>query len=240
MNNLIKVETTEQGTQQVSARELRKALGTKNSYKFSDWFKKNSKGFVEGEDFQGLVVATPYNRNSDKVQKLQDYLMTLDMAKHIAMMSGTENGHKIRNYFIEVEKEWNSPELMMARSLNYANNKLIAYQKQQDIDAPKVEGYERFIATGGAIGIREAAKELEVKVSDLRDNLLNHGYVYYTKGRHPKLQPYRQYVPKWFVLKSAGSGQDGVEYTPQMKITPKGREHFYKLFYAPDQTELDV
>ena len=90
------------------------------------------------------------------------------------------------------------------------------------------------------IGIREAAKELEVKVSDLRDNLLNHGYVYYTKGRHPKLQPYRQYVPKWFVLKSAGSGQDGMEYTPQMKITPKGREHFYKLFYAPDQTELDV
>ena len=240
MNNLIKVETTEQGEQRVSARELRKALGVKNTYRFSEWFKKNSKGFVEDDDFQGVVVSTPYNKKSDKSQSVQDYSLTLDMAKHIAMMSGTKNGHRIRDYFIEVEKEWNSPELMFARSLNYANDRLIAYQKQHEIDAPKIKAFDRFIATGGAIGIREAAKEMDVKASDLRDNLLNHGYVYYTKGRHPKLQPYRPYVPKWFVLKSAGSGQDGVEYTPQMKITPKGREHFYKLFYAPDQTELDV
>ena len=113
-------------------------------------------------------------------------------------------------------------------------------QLENDVLKPKAELHDKFIATSGAIGIREAAKEMGVKQTVLVDDLINHRYIYRTSGRHPKLQPYRQYVPKWFVLKSAGSGQDGVEYTPQMKITPKGREHFYKLFYAPDQTELDV
>ena len=113
-------------------------------------------------------------------------------------------------------------------------------QLENDVLKPKAELHDKFIATSGAIGIREAAKEMGVKQTVLVDDLINHRYIYRTSGRHPKLQPYKQYVPKWFVLKSAGSGQDGVEYTPQMKITPKGREHFYKLFYAPDQTELDV
>ena len=113
-------------------------------------------------------------------------------------------------------------------------------QLENDVLKPKAELHDKFIATAGAIGIREAAKEMGVKQTVLVDDLINHRYIYRTNGRHPKLQPYKQYVPKWFVLKSAGSGQDGVEYTPQMKITPKGREHFYKLFYAPDQTELDV
>ena len=113
-------------------------------------------------------------------------------------------------------------------------------QLENDVLKPKAELHDKFIATAGAIGIREAAKEMGVKQTVLVDDLINHRYIYRTSGRHPKLQPYKQYVPKWFVLKSAGSGQDGVEYTPQMKITPKGREHFYKLFYAPDQTELDV
>ena len=113
-------------------------------------------------------------------------------------------------------------------------------QLENDVLKPKAELHDKFIATAGAIGIREAAKEMGVKQTVLVDDLINHRYIYRTNGRHPKLQPYKQYVPKWFVLKSAGSGQDGVEYTPQMKITPKGREHFYKLLYAPDQTELDV
>ena len=113
-------------------------------------------------------------------------------------------------------------------------------QLENDVLKPKAELHDKFIATAGAIGIREAAKEMGVKQTVLVDDLINHRYIYRTSGRHPKLQPYKQYVPKWFVLKSAGSGQDGVEYTPQMKITPKGREHFYKLFYAPDQTELDM
>lgn len=235
-NELIKVQTTEQGEQRVSARELHKAMNVKT--RFNEWFKSSSKMFVDGTDYTGEVTTAPVGNGG--VQQLNDYNMTLDMAKHIAMMSGTEKGAEVRNYFIAVEKEWNSPELMMARSLNYANDRLIAYQKQHEIDMPKVEAFEHFIATGGAIGLREAAKEMQVKQTDLVDNLLNSKYIYRTQGHHGKLQPYTQYVPKYFVLKSGGTNSEGIEFLPSLRITPAGREFFYKKFFAPNQTELEV
>lgn len=237
MNELIKIQTTEQGEQQVSARELHKALEIKT--RFSLWVEQNFKMFVEGTDFEGVVVTTPYREGSEKVQTLQDYSLTTDMAKHIAMMSGTPKGHDIRNYFIQVEKQWNSPELMMARSLEYANKQLLGYESQIAVMKPKVEMHDKFIATGKAISIREAAKEMDVKQTTLIDDLLNHHYLY-RAGHRGKLQPYAQYVGKWFVLKSVVINGSALEVTPQTLITPKGREHFYKLFYAPDQIELNV
>nr|DAL96607.1 MAG TPA: repressor domain protein [Caudoviricetes sp.] len=104
------------------------------------------------------------------------------------------------------------------------------------VTKPKAEMHDVFIEKGQAIGIREASKELNVKQNDLIDNLMNNGYVYRTKGHNGKLQPIKKYVPKYFVLKSASV--NGVEFTPQMLITPQGREFFYKKFYAPDQIEM--
>ena len=51
------------------------------------------------------------------VRQLEDYALTLDVAKHVAMMSGTEKGFDFREYFIQVEKAWNSPEMIMQRAL---------------------------------------------------------------------------------------------------------------------------
>lgn len=235
-NELIKVQTTEQGEQQVSARELYKGLGIKK--RFSTWFEQYQDMYVDGIDFTSVLSGTVVNNGA--IRKLQDYSLSVDMAKHIAMMTKTDKGNQIRDYFIAVEKEWNSPELMMARSLNYANDRLIAYQKQHEIDMPKVEAFEHFIATGGAIGLREAAKEMQVKQTDLVDNLLNSKYIYRTRGHHGKLQPYTQYVPKYFVLKSGGTNSEGIEFLPSLRITPVGREFFYKKFFAPNQTELEV
>lgn len=219
-NELIKVQTTEQGEQRVSARELYKTLEVSSNTRFSRWFETNSTMFVDGIDFTSVFTSTLVNNGATR--QLEDFLMTVEMAKHIAMMSGTEKGAEVRNYFIAVEKEWNSPELMMARSLNYANDRLIAYQKQHEIDMPKVEAFEHFIATGGAIGLREAAKEMQVKQTDLVDNLLNSKYIYRTQGHHGKLQPYTQYVPKYFVLKSGGTNSEGIEFLPSLRITPAG------------------
>ncbi|TYC50022.1 oxidoreductase, partial [Weissella muntiaci] len=99
-DGLVKQEGDEK---RVSARELYKSLEVKRSYRFSDWFRSNSKMFVKGTDFEGVDVTTPYNQSApDKLQTLEDYLMTMDMAKHIALMSGTSKGAEIRKYFIEV------------------------------------------------------------------------------------------------------------------------------------------
>lgn len=105
---------------------------------------------------------------------------------------------------------------------------------------PKAELHDKFIATAGAINLTAASKELNVKRNDLVDKLLNYGYIYRTKGHRGILQPMKKYVPKLFVLKSGGYNSNGIEFTPQMLITPYGREVIYKKFYAPDQTELDM
>ena len=102
--NLIPVNyDAEQPT--VSARDLHGALGV--SKRFSAWIEVNSQGFAENEDFTSVLVSTVVNNGA--LRELQDYKLSVDMAKHICLMSRTEKGKLIRQYFIDLEKAWNTP-----------------------------------------------------------------------------------------------------------------------------------
>lgn len=115
MNELIKVNyDTEHPT--VSARELHKALEV--SSRFSRWFDTNKEMFVDGEDYNKCTSSTVVNNGA--VRELEDYEITVLMAKHLSMMSRTEKGKEIRNYLIDLEKAWNTPEQVMARALKMA------------------------------------------------------------------------------------------------------------------------
>ena len=103
MKELIKVSVNENEEQLVSARDLYKALGVKT--RFSLWAEQNFKNFREGVDFTSVVGTTVVNNNATR--EIQDYALLIDMAKHIAMMTGTPRGFEIREYFIEVEKQFN-------------------------------------------------------------------------------------------------------------------------------------
>lgn len=122
MQELIKVQV-KSDRQLVSARELHKGLDLKK--KFSAWWEQNSKDFEEGTDF----VREPESYltksgNHGSLRAYDDYLLTIDMAKELCMMSKTEKGKEVRKYFIQVEKNWNSPDMIMHRALEVSNNRI--------------------------------------------------------------------------------------------------------------------
>lgn len=128
MNELIKISYENAEHPTVSGRELHEALEVKTAYK--DWFPRMCEyGFTEGEDFNPLKneqVRTEGNRQVSR--ELTDHQLTIQMAKEICMLQRSEKGKQFRQYFIRVEEAWNSPEMIMKRALEIANEKVKALQ----------------------------------------------------------------------------------------------------------------
>lgn len=98
MNKLIKIDTNEKGQQLVSAKELYLGLGL-NKAAWSRWYKANiihNDFFRPGIDYIGVQHDVEGNET-------MDFAISLEFAKHIAMMARTEKSHQYRNYFIECE-----------------------------------------------------------------------------------------------------------------------------------------
>lgn len=115
MNELITVNFD---TQTVSARELHKQVGS--SERFSAWFERQLQfGFAENEDYTGCKKF-----NTLAKQELQDYDLSVDMAKQICMVQKNERARAVRQYLIDLEKAWNTPEQVMARALKIAEREI--------------------------------------------------------------------------------------------------------------------
>lgn len=108
----------------VSGRELHAALMIDTRY--NDWFKRMCEyGFIEGRDFNLLKFEQVQIEGDRKVKrKVIDHQLTIDMAKELCMIQRTDIGKCCREYFIEIEKKWNSPEAILARALLIANHQL--------------------------------------------------------------------------------------------------------------------
>ncbi|MGT2898014.1 phage antirepressor KilAC domain-containing protein [Streptococcus macedonicus] len=129
MNELIRIDFKGDSAT-VSARDLYRSLEVKT--RFSQWVEQNFKMFKENEDFSSVVTTTQQNQYGG-VKKLQDYAVTIRMAEHLAMMSKTSKGYEVREYFIQVEKDFNSPEKIMARALKIADSKIISLEHKNEV-----------------------------------------------------------------------------------------------------------
>ena len=173
MNELIKV--TVKGDQQlVSARELHKELNIKT--RFSLWATQNFKHFLEGTDFTSVVTTTVVNNGAKR--DIQDYALALDMAKHIAMMAGTDKGFEVRDYFIQVEKAWNSPEMVMKRALSYANSKVEKLETEVKQLQPDADYCKNVLKNPTLISSTEIAKRYGWGAVTLHKKLHELGVMY--------------------------------------------------------------
>ena len=82
----------------VSARDFHAGLGI--SERFQSWFNRQLQyGFQESTDYVGCKEFNTLAR-----QELQDYEISVDMAKQICMIQRSEKGRQYRQYFIDLEK----------------------------------------------------------------------------------------------------------------------------------------
>jgi len=156
MNEIIKVNyVTDRPT--VSARELHEFLevGTE----FRHWFPRMTEyGFESNADYTPVIFEHPQNN-----QPTTDYQITVDMAKEISMLQRTDKGKEVRQYFIQLEKHWNSPEQIMARALKVAQSTIDHLTQQRLIDKPKVEFFDQVASSKNTIDMLTAAKTLNIR-----------------------------------------------------------------------------
>ena len=189
MQELIQVEVNEQQEPVVSARELHRVLGVKKH--FTDWWKQQQGyGFTENEDYTYAPRSEEVQNNGGvQIRQLDDYAMKLDMAKELALVSKTEKGKEVRKYFIQVEKDFNSPEKIMARALKIAEHQISVLrienaeqQKQIEEQKPKVAFANAITASTNSILIRELARLISQNGVDMGEKKLyawmrENGYV---------------------------------------------------------------
>ncbi|WP_373891459.1 phage antirepressor KilAC domain-containing protein [Weissella confusa] len=246
-NELIKVQTNQEGEQQVSARELHKAMNVKT--RFNEWFKSSSKMFVDGTDYTGEVTTAPVGNGG--VQQLNDYNMTLDMAKHIAMMSGTEKGAEVRNYFIAVEKEHKAlmadPRIQMAMGLKSAQLMLDHKDKIIAEMTPKALFADAVSASQSSILIGELAKLLKQNGVDMGQNRLfgylrENGYLVKRQGSDRNMPTQKSMELGLFEIKEHNHiNSNGVNVTTKTpKVTGKGQQYFINKFLGKTEALLEV
>ena len=177
MNELIKV-VYDNDRPTVSGRELHEKLEIKTAYK--DWFPRMCEyGFNENEDYILVAQKRATNNPKNPETTFNDHQLTIEMAKQICMIQRTETGKRYREYFLEIEKEWNTPEAVMACAVKMADRKiallsgqLAEANKQIEEAKPKVLFAEAVSMAKTSILIRELSKLMKQNGVDIGQNRL--------------------------------------------------------------------
>lgn len=230
MNELLKIDTSDAERITVSARDLHEALEVKTQFK--DWFPRMCEyGFEDGKDFCSFLSESTGGRPS------QDAQITVDMAKEIAMIQRTEKGKEVRKYFIQVEKEWNSPERVMARALEIAHKTIATLELENNKMKPKALFADAVASSKTSILIGQLAKILtqngyQIGQNRLFEKLRNEGFLSSRKGADWNMPQQRFVEQGLFEIKeSTHIDGNGVNVTTKtVKVTGKGQQYFINKF----------
>lgn len=244
MNELIKI-TYNNDRPAVSARDLHDFLEVKTAYK--DWFPRMCEyGFTEGEDFNPLKIERVQNEGERMVARtVDDAVLTIDMAKELCMIQRNEKGKQARQYFLQIEKDWNSPEKVMARALQIAGDKLKRLESKVEADAPKVLFADAVSASKTSILVGELAKLLKQNGVDIGQHRLfrwmrENGYLIRRNGTDFNMPTQKSMDLGLFTVKeTAITHSDGtVTVSKTTKVTGKGQQYFIQKFLGEEGTRI--
>lgn len=230
MNDLINVTLNENQEPVVSGRQLHQALRVKTRY--NDWFNRMiDYGFAENEDYLAITQKRVTAQNNETT--FNDHVLKLDMAKEIAMIQRTDKGKEVRQYFIQVEKDFNSPEKIMARALKIADRKIIKLEATIEEQRPKVIFANAVSASHTSILVGDFAKLMRQNGLNFGQNrmfawLRENGYLISRKGHSWNMPTQKAMDLGLFEIKETtinhSDGHISINKTP--KITGKGQLYF--------------
>ena len=231
-NEIIKINMRELEKPTVSGRELHSALEVNSNY--TTWFNRMCDyGFTENIDYKTCFpnLETENHGGQNKV----DHQITIDMAKEICMIQRSEKGKQFRQYFIECEKAWNTPEMIMSRALKIAQTQLdmlksenLKLEAKIEEDKPKVKYHDDVINTGNLITTTNIAKDLGYRSAQpLNKILIKNKIIFPKKNKDGKLKGYEVTADyNWLITENYADYQIFKEKNsnPCLKFTEKGRQ----------------
>ena len=232
MNELITVNyDNEQPT--VSARELHDFLEV--GADFSHWFPRMCEyGFEQGRDFNPVKFdRVRFEGNREVKRTVDDAEITIDMAKELCMLQRNDKGKQARQYFLQLERDWNSPEKVMARALQIAHKRIHTLSEKIEQDAPKVLFADSVAASHTSILIFDLAKIVKQNGVDMGGKRLfawmrDNGYLVRRQGTDYNMPTQRSMELGLFEVKETSvthsDGHISVNKTP--KVTGKGQQYF--------------
>jgi anti-repressor protein len=238
MDNLIPVNyETDQPC--VSARDLYEQLNIKTAFK--DWFPRMCEyGFEEGKDFCSKMSESTGGRPS------KDADISIDMAKQICMIQRSPEGKRIRQYFLDLEKAWNTPEQIFARALKMADKTIDKLKSENTTlieDNQRMKPKEIFAdavtASKDSILIGDLAKILKQKGIDIGQNRLfqklrNNGYLIQRRGPSWNMPTQKSMEMGLFEVEERTiTNPDGTtKIRKTTKVTGKGQQYFINKLLA--------
>lgn len=223
------------GKKAVSARDLYNFLGC--TERFQSWFDRQLQyGFSDGVDFTSVKTFTVVNNGAEK--PLEDYAMTINMAKEVSMIQRSEKGKLARRYFIACEeklKEVMSPSYMISdpikRAEKWIEEEKVRQQLALDnkIMKPKADYFDALVDRNMLTNLRDTAKQIHLTQNKFISLLLENKFVY--RDSKNKLKPYAEYTPLYFEMKDFNkNGHAGT----QLLVNPKSKETF-RLMWGGSQ-----
>lgn len=253
MDELIPL-TEREGAQAVMGRDLHTFLEVRAHYK--DWFPRMVEyGFTAGQDYalKNERVRGANNREYEQA----NHIISLDMAKEIAMIQRTEKGKQARQYFIEVEKRHRQAQPvmtgkeLMAAALIEADATIQELEQKNTELAPKAQSWDHLAAPGGDYSVAAAAKVLsrdpniQLGRNQLFARMHELGWIFRTQGKRAHWEAYQDKGINTGRLTHKLSSpffnertEEWEQPAPTIRVTPKGLHELHQRLGGTTQLEL--